>query len=186
MSCEPSQSICFLGDTIGFWIQTLVFFFSALAAAWAVRYNAQQVKQLKEQLRVMGEQSERNDRLLRLKSTIDAVSNDRHNEVQRQARIKFSELRSNGTSFTSYICNNHKEENDAILAVLSNYEYMAIGINEGAFDEAIYKRMVRGLFIRDWENLTAYVHELRTKHKNVKLFKDFESLACKWQAEQPS
>ncbi|AWG96463.1 DUF4760 domain-containing protein [Actinobacillus pleuropneumoniae] len=77
----------------------------------------------------------------------------------------------------------NEEKNHAILDILNNYEFMASGIQEGAFDEEIYKRMKRSLIIQDWEILDIYIQALRKREQRPKLFCEFEWLAKKWKDE---
>ncbi|PIT07246.1 DUF4760 domain-containing protein [Snodgrassella communis] len=98
----------------------------------------------------------------------------------------YAKLKENNTDFNTIGAQSllaNEKENQAILDVLNNYEFMAAGIKEGAFDEEIYKRMKRSLIIKDWEKLELYVRALRKREQRDRLFSEFQWLAEKWMAE---
>lgn len=177
MACDIAQTTCLLGETLGFWIQTGAFVISALAAAGALFYNARQVKLLREQSMATEKQA-------RSRATIDVALHEKTDQTYKTARRKYASLREKkDTSLTTYACGNgamHQEEKQAILLVLNNYEFMAAGIRCGAFDEEMYKRMSRSLLVRDWDSLSAFVHELRRTEERPALFVELEWLAGRW------
>jgi hypothetical protein len=67
-----------------------------------------------------------------------------------------------------------------VLHVLSRYEFMAAGVNEGDFDAKIYKRMYYNNVVGDWNKLETFVLELRESRKNYTPFQEFQKLATKW------
>lgn len=176
-SVEVAETTRWLGETIGFWIQTGAFLISALAASGALFYNARQVKLLREQNNATEKQG-------RSRATVDVVLHEKSDETYKSARKNYARLREDSSnSLTMYACGNgdqHQEEKSAILHVLNNYEFMAAGIRCGAFDEEIYKRMKRGLLVRDWGALAAFVHELRIRQQRPALFVEMEWLAERW------
>lgn len=163
----------YLGETLGFWIQTTAIVFSALFAGF-------QLKSLKAQ-------NVSNDLQWKQRATIDAVMSDRKDIGLIQSRKAYAKMKSDKENFDalgSAPLLNNEDKNHAILDILNNYEFMASGIQEGAFDEEIYKRMKRSLIIQDWEILDIYVQALRKREKRPKLFCEFEWLAKKWINEQ--
>lgn len=166
-----------LGETIGFWIQTGAFSLSAIFAGCALIYNARQVKLLREA-------NDKNERLARMRATIDVVLHENGNIEIQKCLKSFAVLRDKRTEFAQYACGDltqHGEVNDVVLLVLNNYEFMAAGIRCGAFDEEIYRRMQRSTLIRDWNVLSGYVVQLRHKTGAPALFIEFEALAKKWE-----
>lgn len=162
------QPITFFGENIGFWIQTGAIVLSAIYAG--------------RQVRLLRIQTDQNEIQAKRRATIDMVLDEKQDGNLVAARKKFAELR-DSNNITAFACkpeSEHPDENSAILAILNNYEFMAIGIREKALDEAIYRRMKNSLVIRDWEALASYVLEMRKKHKNPKLFVEFEVLAGDW------
>lgn len=71
----------------------------------------------------------------------------------------------------------------AILAVFNRYETFAIGINEDAIDEALYKRWWKSTLISDWHAARDAVEKLRQSQGMPNLFIEFERLAQAWDAE---
>lgn len=122
---------------------------SAIAASVTIFYNAQQVRLLRKQ-------NNQAEKQARSRATVDVVLHEKSDVAYRAARKKFGELHDAKADFTSFACGkltDHQEQNDVILPVLNNYEFIAAGIRSMAFDEEIYRRMKRSLVIRDWETL---------------------------------
>lgn len=69
-----------------------------------------------------------------------------------------------------------------LLKVLNRYEFYAIGINRGLFDEDLFKRMYCSTMIKFWGVANPSVSQLREFAKKDTLFKEFESLATRWKA----
>lgn len=165
----------YLGETVGFWVQTGAIVVSALFAGF-------QVKSLRKQ-------NTSNDLQWRQRATIDAVISDRKDRGLIRSRRLYARLKSQCTNFDALgstpLLENEKE-NHAILDILNNYEFMAAGIKEGAFDEEIYKRMKRSLIIQDWIILDIYIQSLRKQEGRPKIFCEFEWLAKKWMNEKNS
>lgn len=69
-----------------------------------------------------------------------------------------------------------------LLKVLNRYEFYAIGINKGLFDEELFKRMYCSTMLKFWGVVNPAVSQLREFAKKDTLFKDFESLAIRWKA----
>jgi hypothetical protein len=177
---EISKTVGWLGETWGFWIQTGAFLLSAVAASIALFYNARQVHLLRTQ-------TETSERQAKSRATVDVVLHEKSDNEFTAARKKFAELRESGKSLTQYACAKapeFQEENSSIMKILNQYEFMAAGIRTGAFDEEIYKRMKRGLLIRDWKSLKAYVEELKNQYGRSELYVEFQWLAERWDSEK--
>ena len=172
----------FLGESYGFWIQTGAIFLSAAAAAGALFYSGKQVKHLRQQ-------NESNEKLARMRATIDLVLHENANEHLTECRKSFGIMTDNKEDFAKYACGDltdHQEVNDVLFPVLNSYEFMAAGVRTGAFDEEIYKRMKKSIVIRDWKALSGYVMQLRAKEKRDAIYIEFECIAKKWEKEPPN
>lgn len=158
---EATDSAWLLGETLGFWIQTTIFFVSAIGAI-AIIYN----------------DSHQNKK----RATIDLALHETQNEKLALAKEQVSKLHANGTNFTPFACgsNKSKTENKHFQTLLNNYEFIASGIKEGAFNELLYHRMRRSIIIRDWNSFEGYINELRKTNKNNKIYCEFEWLAKRW------
>jgi tRNA(Ile2) C34 agmatinyltransferase TiaS len=124
------EPIKILGESLGVWIQTGAVVLSAFYAG--------------RQVLLLRVQTDKNEQQVRRRATVDMVLHEKQDTALREARIKFAELRDGKNNITQYACrplSEHPDENAAIMAILNNYEFMATGIREGAFDERIYKRM---------------------------------------------
>src|ERR1700730_5323875 len=169
MAQTDAETYKFLGESIGFWIQTGAFVLSAFYAA--------------RQVRMLRLQTDKNEEQAKRRATVDMAIHEKQDVTLLNARRKFAELRDGKNNLTQFACKpstDHPEENAAIMAILNNYEFMATGIREGAFDEAIYKRMKRSLEIRDWDALSGYAIEMRKQTARDRLFVEFEWLATSW------
>lgn len=158
---ESAKIVLWLGETTGFWIQTGAIILSALVAIAILYNNSHQAKK---------------------RATIDLVLHETNNPEIIDAKKQVRHCHEDKIDITQLSCkgNEDKPENAAIKIVLNNYEFIAAGIKEGAFDEEIYKRMKRSIVIRDWEAFAAYITELRRQKKRDKLYIEFEWLAARW------
>ena len=134
-------------------------------------------------------QTEQNEQQARRRATVDMVLHERQDPHFLDARKLFASLRDKKVNLTQFACEDSSKnpvENAAIMRILNHYEFMAAGICEGAFDEAMYKRMKKSLVIADWHALSGYALEMR-KHSGVKaLFCEFERLATCWENHRPA
>ncbi|MDT1888076.1 DUF4760 domain-containing protein [Acinetobacter baumannii] len=90
-------------------------------------------------------------------------------------------------NFTKLACEelaDNPEENDVIMTILNHYEFIASGIFEKALDEEIYKRMKKGILVRDWKTLEPYVMELRRKENRKAIYAETQRLAEKWENDK--
>lgn len=160
MPAEQAAKIMLLGESIGFWIQTGAFFISAIGAVYVIRANGKQARN---------------------RATIDLVFQQKHDMELIKARAKVVELHEkNDTNLAKYLHDKKSEEYVAIRVTLNNYEFIATGIREGAFDEAIYKRMRYSVVMKDWEALEGVLVEIRNMTGIKTLFQEFEWMCRRW------
>lgn len=140
--------------------KTIILGISAVIALAAVRYNFT---------------------INRKKATVDLMLEQKRNPSLGKARMAVLNLNSK-CSLTQYADNQYKgtEERDAILLVINNYEFIATGIREGAFDRNLYKRMNYSTVMHDWKALKPFVYEMRKIHDISTIFQEFEWLADKF------
>lgn len=162
MCChESAETALWLGETIGFWVQTGAVILSAGAAIAIIFNNSHQAKKRATIDLVLHETD--NDNLVKSKHEV---------AVSHEANVDFTRLSSKE--------NSDDDLNAHILMVLNNHEFVATGIKEGAFDEEIYKRMKRSIVLRDWDALRPYIMEKRRQLQRDKLFVELEWLANRW------
>lgn len=160
-----SQEILFLGGNLAFWFQTLVFMVSAIIAIFTLWKNEKQAKR---------------------RATIDLVLMETQDSNFREIKEKFGTYKKNKMNFTKLACDeliDNPDENEVIMSILNHYEFIASGIFEKALDEKIYKRMKKGVFVRDWKSLEPYVMELRRKENRPQIYIETQRLAEKWEKE---
>src|SRR2546422_4585482 len=118
---DIAEPFRWLGETIGFWIQTLILAVSAIAAIWVIQASKRQEKR---------------------RATIDAVIDQKRNKDLVGARRVLLKMHESGEkNLAKHLEKTESEEYQSILLILNTYEFMAVGIREGAFDENTYKRL---------------------------------------------
>ena len=75
-------------------------------------------------------------------------------------------------------------QQEVIIAILNQYEFIACAIYEDSLDQDLYKRMKKSVVIRDWDVLEGFVLELRKKEGRSKIFCEIERLAKEWKSEK--
>ena len=122
------------------------------------------------------------------RGTIDMIVAENNNSELQKAISRVNQLAKDDKNciFAVYSSEEEKFADDraAILEVLNHREFMSGAILEGALDEKIYKSFQYTMFIRDWDNLSGFVNELRKKKGIQTIFQEFEYLAKRWK-EKP-
>ncbi|WP_434779333.1 DUF4760 domain-containing protein [Neisseria sp. Ec49-e6-T10] len=169
---------------------------AALASAAAAFFSA---FLMPKQLRLMVKQINQSDKQSKQRSTVDTLLREKENSFSREIRSKFADLRRVGTDFTKLACefNNHNKnigngeqeekiqaDNDVVLTILNNYEFMCLGVKKGVFDEELYCLMNRSNLLRDWKCLRLYIEKLRDDTEIKTLYCEFEWLAKRWENEK--
>ncbi len=165
---EASQQASFLfwGESIGFWVQTLAIVLTAIFAAWAV-HSARQMTKRKNSADVIF--NSKNDSTLRYGiSTIRRLNQDSSVEIAQFAYdlSEKSEDRRNDTA--------------SIIYVLNYYEYVAVGIKRGIYDEGILKDSSYTTLIHMYEFCEPYIQNVRRQNQRSTTWCEFEKLALKW------
>ncbi len=70
---------------------------------------------------------------------------------------------------------------DAILSVLNQLEFIAVGIRIGVFDEELYKQLCCHSVLKTWEAASGFVYELRKQTHIKTLYQDLEYLSNRWE-----
>jgi hypothetical protein len=162
MCClEIAKTVGWLGESLGFWLQTGAFFISALGAIGVIYFNGKQA---------------------RVRALIDILLHQKSDTALIEATRKVLLLKSNGGTLSSHAVSD-TEERRTILRVLNNQEFLAVGIRLRAFDETVYKEMQCTNVLRLWSSSKGFIHELREDDKKKTLFQDFERLATRWEKD---
>ena len=145
---------------MGFWIQTGALVISAIAAVAIIWANYR--SECRRHTIEVGKELIRDREIAEMRKIIVAL----HDKEQH--------------NFARYLDNRESPEYQAIMKTLNNYEFLAIGIRTGAFDEKILKEMYYSILIRDWDALNPFVNELRNQVKVSTIFQEFEWLGKRW------
>ncbi len=157
-----SEAGKFLGETWGFWVQTGALFISALAAIALIYANGQDQKR---------------------RATIDLVLHQKQDRELQAALRHVLDLREKRvTNFAKYLEDRNSEDFKNIVRVLNNYEFIAAGIQEGAFDQELFKRMQYSVVLKNWDALHGFVTEFRRQNDIQTLFQEFQRLAQRWES----
>lgn len=149
-----------LGETLGFWTQTVVLFLSAVGALWIVKAR--------------GTEEQR-------RATIDLICHQKNDEKLVAARDVMHKLHDAGEkNIARYMSSPDSAEYKSILLVLNAYEFVASGIRQQALDEKTYKRLRCFQLMRDWDALCGFILEFRRAKSINTLFQDFQWLNSRW------
>lgn len=74
------------------------------------------------------------------------------------------------------------EDLQRMLYVLNYYEFVSVGIREGIYDDAMWKRAQYSQVTTLWRRVEPLVGELRASRNQPTMFQDFECLATSWLA----
>lgn len=152
------KTIGWLGESWGFWIQTGAFFLSALGAIAVIYYNGKQA---------------------RLRALIDLIVHQKTDVDLLAATRLVNSLHKEGKPWTQHL-SPECDERKAILKILNNQEFIAVGIRMKAFDESVYKQMQCTNLLRLWDASKGFIEEIRRERSKDTLFQDFELLALRW------
>ncbi|MGI4815869.1 MAG: DUF4760 domain-containing protein [Janthinobacterium lividum] len=161
MDCQQiAKTVGWFGETWGFWVQTGALFLSAVAGVLVIYYNGRQA---------------------RTKALIDLIIYQKTNKDLVEATKLVYRLGVENKHFSSYAPEDQAgPSRDAILLVLNNQEFIAVGIRKRVFDEGIYKQMQCSNLLKVWRLSNGFVAELRKIKGQDTIFQDVERLADKW------
>ncbi|MEM0929874.1 MAG: DUF4760 domain-containing protein [Pseudomonadota bacterium] len=149
---------------------------AAVVLVIATRQNARRAKTLDFILKCQTD----GDILAARKTFVDVANSEQrssyyvqHDDVQHPTKVKdLSRL----TEEQKII----ETQRNAIRTILNLNELTAVSILEGAMDERVYRRWGNGTYIKDYDQMTAYIAEVRNRFGNPAIYKEFEWLARKW------
>lgn len=139
----------------------------------------------------------------RERATLDTILDDNKDEELYEAKILVHDFHKNPSAYFaaredtdskrntlaqlftvdgSQLTDSEHEVRKSLIKALNRYEFYAIGINRGLFDEELFKRMHCSNILRLWETSDTAVIQLRNFTKIDTLFKDLEILAIRWKA----
>lgn len=184
MDAAPQGPYLLLGETVGFWIQTAVILLGAGAAVLTIYVNGRLSRESIDNNGTLNRASiDHNEKIARQRATIDLLMTQRADGTLSDAKKSVGAIHNDGGDFTSLAAATKTQDAQRghILSIINNYEFIALGIREGALDESIYKRAVYSQVLRDWRAMKAFIMELRRQNKIETLFQEFELLAKRWE-----
>lgn len=155
---DAVKILLWFGESIGFWIQTGAFLLSALAAVWVVHHNGAMAKR---------------------RATIDHIIHQKSNQALLDAIHIVYKLHEDKAQFTNFLSHPDSDECKAILKLLNNHEFIALGIRRNAFEERIYKELQFSNFMKVYNSAAGIIGEIRKAAPMA--FQEFEWLIKRWE-----
>ncbi len=118
-----------------------------------------------------------NQNIARKRATIDFVLHDLNSEKMDDAKLVMT-LDKDALLDLSKKSSFESENRKRALRLLNQYEFMAVGIKEGAFDKNLMNRMKHSTVTRTFDKFEPFINSLRQESEMSKtVFQDFEWLA---------
>lgn len=157
MNPAAQDAAQFLGESIGFWVQTGAVFLSAVAAVYIIYHNG---------------------KLAKRRALIDLIIQQKSDEKLIEATREVYALSKAGNHLSQLV---DSDKESTILRVLNNQEFIAVGIRTGAFDEGVYKESQCSNVLKLWTATSGFIQEVRKIDGKNTIFQDFERLAKRWE-----
>lgn len=158
-----SEGCKWLGESIGFWIQTGAVVLSAVAAVIVIWFNGM---------------------ALRRRATIDLIIELERDVEYNTKYTSVSKLIKKNESFVNYAeyLDKEHEELENVRFVMNRLEFIAQGIRKKAFEEKIYKDLNYSNYMNIWNAVKPLIMEIRRCNNNkATYFQEMEWLACRWE-----
>ena len=126
----------------------------------------------------------RNTENAKKRATIDMIMAERNNVPLQEAISRVNEMaKTEGCIFATYMSEKEEHQGDRkhILKVLNQREFVSAGVLGGALHEKMYKDFQYSMLLRDWDNLSGFILELRRVRSAPTAFQEFETLVKKWE-----
>ncbi|OOF84174.1 hypothetical protein BKG93_08360 [Rodentibacter ratti] len=157
------ETVKFLGESYGFWVQTGAVVLSAIMAVLAILHNG---------------------RMARRRTTIDVLLQENQDRQLVAAKFTAFNLAKNpNQSFVELYFSEKEKQSDTykqITMLLNRYEFIAQSIKNKAFEEKIYKQMQYTNITRMWDRVCPLVYEIRQRQNSQTFYQEFEWLAKRW------
>lgn len=150
-----------LGESYGFWCQTAALLLAAIVAIVAIRSS----------------------RAIERRKTAIATIFSTRKDTELVACIRtIGKIHSGDQSIAVYaradkIDDDHTK---AIRYALNHYEYVAVGISEGIYDDNIFKSSNYSTIIKLYDRTKPYIEERRRITNRPTIYQELECLACRW------
>lgn len=168
-------------------IQAVLTLFSVLAALFTVKISWEKLCDdrvaVAKDREAAAQAVERADMRARQRSMIDLLIAQNANAHFIDSLKKVRLLREDNHSHVSQYVLTDDDTRSAILSVLNQLEFIAVGIRLGVFDESLYKALSYSNVVDTWKTVSGFVCELRRQTGFPTLFQDIEELAKKWEKD---
>jgi hypothetical protein len=151
----------FLGETYGFWCQNLILLIAAFLAYLAIRSSRA---------------------IERRKAAAEVIFSTRKDSDLLSSLHKISVIHFSSTNIATFAKHdkNGTDEAQSIRYALNHYEYIAVGIDQGIYDEDIFKHSHYSTVLKLYEHTKSYIAERRRIIDRLTTYQEFECLACRW------
>jgi hypothetical protein len=150
------------GETAAYWCQTGLLLLTAILAGLAI-VSARRIE--------------------RRKTAVLAIFESRHDRELikglRRIAVLHDDPNANMRNFGRKAQKDH-EDAQLIRYVLNHYEYVSVGIQEGIYDELIFKNSICGIVVSLYDRTKPFIEMVREEEKRRTVFQEFEWLACRW------
>lgn len=150
-----------LGETYGFWCQTLVLLAAAIFAYIQIRSSRA---------------------IERRKAAAEAIFAARRDRRLTEARRKITALHAEDKNMAAYAKADGSPEISILRYALNHYEYVAVAIRQGIYDEAIFKNASYNTLTKLYDRTKPFIDEMR-RIKSATAWQEFEWLMLRWKAD---
>jgi hypothetical protein len=153
-----------LGETYGFWCQTLVLLGAAFFAYLAIK-SSRAIEKKKAAANVL-------------------LASRRDRELSEGLKV-ITKIHEGDTNVAKYAKKDHLDTPEAksIKYALNHYEYVSVGINEKIFDESFLKSAVFTTVTKLYQRTKPFIEQSRETSGTKTIFQEFEGLASRWLAD---
>ena len=150
-----------LGETYGFWCQTVALIAAAVLAYLALRSSRA---------------------IERRKAAAEAIfAGGRDEELTEAVRhIAVLHLGDRNIAVWGKEENKNSEEAKIIRYALNHYEYVSVAISQGIYDEIIFKNAMYTSLTKLYDRTKPFIDSIRQRRGENTAWQEFECLACRW------
>jgi len=158
---QPEKYPTIWGESYGFWCQTGALLLAAIFALIAIRSSRA---------------------IERRKAAIATIFSTRKDTELVGYIRTIGKIHSGDQSIAIYARNDKIDDDHtkAIRYALNHYEYVAVGISEGIYDDNIFKSSNYSTIVRLYDRTKPYIEERRRLTNRHTIYQELECLACRW------
>jgi Domain of unknown function (DUF4760) len=118
----------------------------------------------------------------RRKAAAEVIFSTRKDSDLLSSLHKISVIHFSSINIATFAKNDKNGTDDAqsIRYALNHYEYIAVGIDQGIYDEDIFKHSHYSTVLKLYEHTKSYIAERRRIIGRQTTYQEFECLACRW------